>query len=139
VTAIFSVVYGVLLAPYGFEQPGTLIAWHGTIREYSAEFPLLPDNYRHFQYIAAHADDLASAALVQPNLSTVSQGSGHPVQVSALTVTSKFFEVLGTAPAAGRAFLPQESRSGRDREVILSAQQQPGVFSEPAATSRAAP
>ena len=121
VTAIFSVVYGVLLEPYGFQGQGKLIVWHETAREYSAQFPILPVNYRHFQYIAAHADDLASAALVQPNTWTVSVGSGHPVQVSGMTVTSKFFTVLGAEPSEGRAFLPQENQRGRDNEVILSA------------------
>ena len=46
VTAIFSVVNGVLLQPYAFRDPGQIVVWRESIREMQHVAPLLPDNYR---------------------------------------------------------------------------------------------
>jgi putative ABC transport system permease protein len=120
VTAIFSVVYGVLLKPYGFEQKGKLIVWHETVRELNATLPLLPVNYRHFENLNTHAHFLQSAALMQPALYTVSEGAGHPQSVPGLFVTMDFFKVLGVSPAFGQTFRPTAYEQGGDSEVILS-------------------
>jgi predicted permease len=40
--------------------------------------------------------------------------------LEAAVVSPGFFEALGVAPAAGRAFLPEEAQKGQDRRVILS-------------------
>ena len=119
VTAIFSVVYGVLLRPYGFEGRGQLMVWHETVREMSAAYPLLPDNYRHYRYLAAHARTLASSALAQTSTYSVQAGQAHPETVSGMDVTADFFHVLGQT-VQGRTFLPQELLRGSDREVILT-------------------
>ena len=119
VTAIFSVVYGVLMRPYGFEGRGKLVVWHETVREMSASTPLLPANYRHYHYIAEHAHDLESSALLQPGSFAITVGHAHPELVRGLTVTAGFFRMLGQ-PVRGRAFLPEEDQKGRNREVILT-------------------
>ncbi len=120
VTAIFSVVYTVLLAPYGFEQKGQLAVWHETMREMSATIPLAPVNYRHFLNLQTHAHSLEAAALVRPGGQSVSVSIGHPEMVPGLDVTQDFFRVLGSAPAIGRTFRPDEFRKGRDKEAVLS-------------------
>ncbi len=120
VTAIFSVVYSVLLAPYGFEEKGQLAVWHETIREMSATMPLAPVNYRHFLNLQTPARSLEAAALVRPSGQSVSVGNGHPEMVPGLDVSQDFFRVLGSAPAIGRTFRPEEFRKGRDHEAVLS-------------------
>jgi hypothetical protein len=37
-----------------------------------------------------------------------------------LAVSPNFFSVLGVRPLLGRAFLPAEAQSGRDKEIILT-------------------
>ena len=45
-------------------------------------------------------------------------GASEHVELAA--VSAGFWEALGVAPAAGRAFLPQEAQKGQDRRLILS-------------------
>jgi putative ABC transport system permease protein len=52
----------------------------------------------------------------ETNLRT--DGAAEHVEVAA--VSPGFFEALGVAPAAGRAFAPEEAQKGQDRRVILS-------------------
>ena len=47
-------------------------------------------------------------------------GAGEPEELSAVRVSPNLFSRLGVAPALGRAFLPEEETSGRDRVVVLS-------------------
>ena len=120
VTATFSVVYGVLLKPYGFEQKGKLIVWHETVREWSAMLPIAPVNYRHFENLVAHARSLESAALLQPGSVTIYQGTQHPLVLPNLAISSKFFDVLGVKPVLGQNFRPSAFDRNGSREVILS-------------------
>lgn len=120
VTAIFSVVYGVLLGPYGFGQQGKLIVWHETVREMQASLPLAPVNFRHFLSLEARSHTLQAAALLQPSQSAVSTGTGHPQVVPSLYVTQNYFTVMQTAPALGRFFLPTDFQTNAPSEVVLS-------------------
>ena len=45
---------------------------------------------------------------------------GATEHVEAAAVSPGFFEALGVAPAAGRAFLAEEAQKGQDRRVVLS-------------------
>jgi len=45
-------------------------------------------------------------------------GASEHVELAA--VSAGFWEALGVAPAAGRAFLPEEAQKGQDRRLILS-------------------
>ena len=47
-------------------------------------------------------------------------GAGEPEELSAVRVSPNLFPLLGVTPALGRAFLPEEATSGRDRVVVLS-------------------
>jgi predicted permease len=121
VTAIFSVVYGVILQPYGFEQRGKLVVWRETVREIAATLPVLPVNYRHFRNLEMHAHSLETAALLQPGpVSVQIAGAAHPEVVQSVDVTEQFFKVLGVQPALGRTFLASEFAAGRESEAVLS-------------------
>lgn len=120
VTAIFSVVYGVVLQPYGFGQQGKLVVWHETVREMQGTMPLAPVNYRHFRNLVARSRTLRAAALLQPNQDAVSVGASHPQVAPSLYVTQNFFSVMQAAPAYGRFFLPGDFEKGGPSEVVLS-------------------
>ena len=120
VTAVFSVVYAVLLSPYPFHDPGQIVIWRESIREIENVAPLLPDNYRHYLNLKAQAPSIQDAAILQNPAFTVSTGDDHPHVAEGLAVSTNFFSVLGVPPLLGRSFLPDEDEEGRDREVILT-------------------
>ena len=64
VTAVFSVVYAVLLSPYPFHDPGQIVIWRESIREIENVAPLLPDNYRHYLNLKAQSNSIEDAAIL---------------------------------------------------------------------------
>src|ERR1700733_13177303 len=120
VTAVFSVVNGVLLQPYAFRNPGQIVVWRESIREIQNVAPLLPDNYRHYLNLKNHAQSIEDAAILQTAGFSVSTGVDHPRMAEGLAISPNFFSVLGANPALGRTFMPEEAESGRDREISLT-------------------
>lgn len=120
VTAVFSVVYAVLLRPYPFRDPGQIVVWREQVREIEHIAPLLPDNYRHYLNLKARAHSIQDAAIVQNPVFTVSTSIDHPQVTEGLAVSPNFFSVLGVTLSMGRAFTSEEAKSGKDREIILT-------------------
>lgn len=124
VVAMFSVVYSVLLRPYGFEQPGKLVVWHEVIEEIRASAPIVPANYKHYVMFKTRAKSVADAAIMQPRQFSVSPNAHgadeHPSVLHGLAVSSELFSVLGARPALGRSILSQETDAGRDGEAVLA-------------------
>jgi putative ABC transport system permease protein len=128
VTAVFSVVDGVLLRPYDFSDSGRIVVWRESIREMEHVAPLLPDNYRHYLNLKAHASMIVDAAIVQPSGFSVSTGAAinvsddlaHPHEAEGMAISPNFFSVLGITPVLGRVFTQDEAQPGRDKEVIMT-------------------
>ncbi len=120
VTAVFSVVNGVLLQPYAFHDPGQIVVWRESIREMQQVAPVLPDNYRHYLNLKSHANSIRDAAIVQTAGYSISTGIDHPRMAEGLAISPNFFSVLGVTPLLGRAFLPTEALNGKNQEVILT-------------------
>jgi hypothetical protein len=47
-------------------------------------------------------------------------GGGEPLRARVLMATNDFFRVLGVAPLAGRAFLPEDAKGGGKQIVVVS-------------------
>jgi len=114
-TAIFSVVYGVLLKPLSFAQPGELVtlrhvAPHGAGSNHGpATFLTYRANQRSFEAIAAW--DTADVSIT---------GRGDPERVQALQVSAAALPLLRVRPIAGRGFDPEDDRFGHPIRVILT-------------------
>ena len=114
-SAIFSVVNAVLLRPLPFNDSERIITLRETLPqggEGSISVPNLKDWREQndvFEKIAAY--DLRNFNL---------QNADSPERVSGAAVTVEFFDVLGVAPVAGRAFLSGEDQTNGQRIVILS-------------------
>ena len=116
-TAIFSVVYPVLLRPLPFGNPDQLVTV-GESRDkigccsYSASYPDYLDwknSAKSFQSIAGYGGDAYTIT-----------GNGDPKTVFAAMVTTNFFSTLGVTPMLGRDFLPGEDLpSGQGPTVAL--------------------
>jgi predicted permease len=118
-SAIFSVVNAVLLRPLPFHEPDKLVqVWHipppkqfpGLTR-----FSVSPANYLDWKRMNHVFSDMSIYGFQGLTL-----GGDRPQSITAGTVETNFFNILGVRPAMGRAFTADEGQIGRDREVILS-------------------
>jgi predicted permease len=115
-SAIFSVVYGVLLRPLPYASPERLVVLYGRYPQFGRTSTSLPD----FQDWRAGTHSFEQLA-ARHRGTFIHTGDGEPERVVADRVTSNFFTTLGVRPALGRAFLPDEDKmGGDDRVVVLS-------------------
>ncbi|HEV2351987.1 MAG TPA: ABC transporter permease [Terriglobia bacterium] len=116
-TAIFSVVYAVLLKPLPFRSPGQLVrVFEANDRAgVSAE----GCSYPEFQEWQRQNHVFSGIAAVQAHELTLT-GRGEPTVVRVGDVTADFFSVLGVAPQMGRAFLPADDEQGAAPAVVIS-------------------
>ncbi len=114
-TAMFSVVYGVLLRPLSYPQPDRIVSMQWTYKG-QPEDNLDDHQFRYFQQHHSPFQYVAADTPVGFNLT----GGSEPERVSALRVSADYFHVLGVQPALGRDFSPDEDRIGGPNVVILS-------------------
>jgi putative ABC transport system permease protein len=116
-TAIFSVVYAVLLRPLPYREPERLVQLYetglraGGSRDW-VSFPNFLDWRRQNQVF----EDVAAYRYWPTTIA----GEGTPETVLGLQVTSGLFSVLGVHPSLGRTFLPEEDQPGKGNVAILS-------------------
>jgi len=116
-TAMFSVIYTVLLRPLPYAHPSRLVVvgeksennlWAINV----AEFDVVRHENAVFASIAAHRETGDDHRLDRP-------GGQDWIQTAA--VTANFLQTLGTLPVIGRTFDEAESRPGGPPAVILGA------------------
>jgi predicted permease len=116
-TAIFSLLYQVLLRPLPFPESERLVFvsnFYATAGGDASSFSI--PGYLDRREGAAAIED---AALYTTREATLMLGT-TPEQVSALRVTPSFFTTLRRAPALGRAFVESDAVAGADTTVILT-------------------
>ena len=116
-TAIFSVVYQMLLRPLPFPEPDRLVfVWN----VYAKGGPELSDvSIPDYLDRRQGAPAIEDAALFTSRDLTLSAGDA-PEQIAALAVTPSFFSTLRRGPALGRAFVEADAVPGADTRVILT-------------------
>ncbi|HXJ92807.1 MAG TPA: ABC transporter permease [Terriglobia bacterium] len=116
-TAIFSVVYAVLLKPLPFRNPGQLVrVFEGNDR---AGIPAEGCSYQEFQEWQRQNHVFSGMAAVTAHQLNLT-GRGEPMVVQVGDVTADFFSVLGVRPMMGRAFLPEDDVQGAAPVVVIS-------------------
>jgi predicted permease len=114
-TAIFSVVYGVLLRPLPYPAPDRLMAvWEvnhrGTFsRLADPNFDDFRDRNRTFSSMAKYADWVTSVT-----------GTAEPTRTTVAVVTKDFFKVVGVQPSIGRGLTADDAHVGAAPAVIVS-------------------
>jgi len=115
-TAIFSVVYGVLLRPLPYPKPDQIVS----VSEVAADGHLMSFAGPNFRDLRAANHTLAGLAECNgDNVITVASGSGL-TRVGVAVVSQDFFKVMRVAPIVGREFSPEEMREGGTPAVIAS-------------------
>jgi predicted permease len=117
-TAIFSVLYAVLLRPLPYHDPNQLVLIFSKSREDSRE-PISLDDYAilksQSQSVEAMSIFYKNTGFSRVNLT----GTAEPELVQGGFVSSDFFPLMGISPQIGRLFTSEEEAQ-RNRVVILS-------------------
>jgi predicted permease len=116
-TAMFSVVYGVLLKPLPFEQSDRLVSVRSTAPGIgwpravlaAAQYFTYRDEQRVFEDVA-----------VWQTLPATITGDGEPEQVTALMVTDGFLPILRVGPTLGRWFTREDDAPGSPRRAVIT-------------------
>ena len=114
-TAIFSVVYGVLLRPLPYPNPDRIVAiWEVNHRRAFSRladpnFDDFRDQNHSFQAMAKYSDGIESVS-----------GTIEPTRTAVAAVSRDFFKVLGVQPVIGRSFLPEDTHQGAAPVLLTS-------------------
>src|SRR6266566_2708710 len=115
-TAIFSLVYGVLLKPLPYPESDRLV---GLAETYQGNRSELDVTYDEFRYLEDH--NLVFQRLAVSTEVGFSVFTGDIAErVNGLRVSKDFFATLGVRPALGREFLAEEDQMGGASVGILS-------------------
>jgi predicted permease len=114
-TAIFSVVYGVLLRPLPYPDSNRIMALFEVTskgrpsRVADPNFDDFRDQSRSFQAIAKYSDNVASVS-----------GASQPTRTMVADVSPDFFRVFGIQPILGRDFGASDAKKGAGPTVLVS-------------------
>ena len=116
-TAIFSVLYNVLFRPLSYPHPEQLVrVWQSNPQKGYPYFSVSPPNFLDWETRNHVFQQIAAYDTSGFNLTSL----GEPERITAARVTSKFFELMGVRPAAGRTFSKDETTPGKERVVLIS-------------------
>jgi putative ABC transport system permease protein len=116
-TAIFSVVYGVLLRPLPYADPASLIVLNETtpkVGTVSVSYP----NFEDWREQSHTFSKMSAVVGVSYNLAGISQ----PESINGYAVSPNFLSMMGIRPILGRDFDASEEKSGTAPVVILNYQ-----------------
>jgi putative ABC transport system permease protein len=114
-TAIFSVVYGVLLDPYPYKDADRMV--HVELRDKSDRGPLLFTNGTGARQIrsASSVDDVFLQQGGQQNMT----GDQIPISVTVGQYSPNLFEYMGVPPLLGREFSSADAPNGNAAPVAV--------------------
>ena len=114
-TAIFSIIYAVLLRPLPYQQPGQLVRLYET-EAAPGNYPFTGPDFLDWKSQNHSFQDMTLLSWTHSmNLS----GRGEPEHVRGTPTEANFFSLLGARPLIGRTWAPGEDEPGHDHEVIL--------------------
>jgi predicted permease len=114
-TAIFSVVYGILLRPLPFRDASRLVVLNETtprVGNVSVSYP----NFQDWRAQSRSFSEMAAVSSVQFNMTGVNQ----PENIGGLAVSPNFLSMAGVRPLIGRSFTADEEKAGTQPVLLLS-------------------
>lgn len=118
-TAIFSVVYSVLLRPLPYPHSDRIVEVVRSFNHGAATGAAVTATKLYFWQSQNHSFDAMAAVNFMPvgvNLS----GSMEPERLKSLSATADFFRVLGARPMLGTTFQPGQDKPGSGHFAVLS-------------------
>jgi putative ABC transport system permease protein len=113
-TAIFSVIYGVLISPYPYARPGEI--WSPEVRaiEGRGGHGYTLDELPKLAAVPAFSDVMATS--IETVLMT---GEFAPESFNGVLLTANAFNFLGVPPLLGRTIQPSDVRTNGDAEPVV--------------------
>jgi putative ABC transport system permease protein len=113
-TAVFSVVYAIIMDPYPYAAPDRMI---------HMRFIQPNDSTRGFGVSGAQWQQLRKSPVVEDSFleddwNLTVTGSDLPEDVAGVYLTSNAFEFFGVPPALGRGLVPSDSIDGQDPQPV---------------------
>ena len=119
-TAMFSVVYSVLVKPFSYAEPDRLaFVWHTPPQSSFPgvkTFAASPANYFDWKAQAASFEEMSIQSYSTANFSW----GGEPRVLRGQSVSPEFFSLLGVKPELGRTFRLDEDQPGHDQVLVIS-------------------
>ena len=119
-TAVFAVLYDVLLKPLPYREANRLVYVHNEFpsSQLGHTFTSAPD----YADLTAHREIFSETAAYYYNDFTMSSAnaSEYAQHVDVVNASASLFSMFGTPPQLGRAFLSDEDRFGAPKVVLLS-------------------
>ena len=116
-TAIFSVVYGVLLRPLPYENGDRLVVLHQQAKD--AKLANIPFSAKEvFDY--RDQNHTLDAVVEHHSMAFLLIGDDSAERVGTAVVSANFFDALGVKPIHGRTFVPSDEAHGSEAVLILA-------------------
>lgn len=113
-TALFSVVYGVLISPYPYANPGEI--WAPGLRTAKSDQtmrPYRPDEYHEMSKLPVFSDIMATGPA-----RALLTGEFAPETISGIRVSGNAFQFLGVPPLFGRTLQPSDIQPSGEPELV---------------------
>jgi putative ABC transport system permease protein len=116
-TAIFSMVYALLLKPLPFPAPNRIVEIYNAFPK--AGFDKFPSNIVQYSDFKANTASFEAIGLWTLNQEMVGE-EGSAERVMDANCTAEMFDVLGLKPVIGQFFTLKNSRIGEDKVIVLA-------------------
>jgi putative ABC transport system permease protein len=119
-TALFSVMYGVLLKPLPVQQQDRLVVgWKGDPKDIAHVGELSRPEFQDWQQQSKTFEQMAAMPTTVYGYGLTLTGYGEPAELERTPVSAAFFSLLGVRPALGRTFEESDDRPGAEPTVVL--------------------
>jgi len=117
-TAMFSILYGVVLRPLAFQNPERVVRVFETDKHNASfrEGASMPD----FEDWKAQQRVFSRIAGMSTRTVNLTEASADAEQITGLGVSHDFFTLLGVSPVSGRAFIAADDQPGAQPVIILN-------------------
>ena len=116
-TAIFSVIYALLLKPLPFPTPGRIVEIYNEFPK--AGLPKEPCSIIQYQEYKNQTVSYDTAGLWSTGIVTLG-AEGSADRITEAFCTPEMFDILGAKPLIGRFFTSENDREGEDKVLVLT-------------------
>ena len=124
VTAMFAIVYGILMKPLPYRDPSRLVQlWEANPLFNWTEATIAPGNaisWRERNHVFEAMAWYSGSASRAAGTADLTLDGDPPQHVLGMGVEANFFDVLGAPAVIGRTFAPGEDVPGKQHEIVVS-------------------